>query len=411
MGATASAVAWDAVRTRSLLFIFGGVGALLASGYGVLFALLDEYRDQYGISESALGFVIGVGFLAGFVAQVTIAPHADRGHARRIVLIGIALGVAGLLMMAWAQAIVPLLAGRVVMGLGVGMATPAIRRIVILADPDRLGHNLGVLLAAEVGGFAAGPALSASMVGRFGIPSPFLTIAVATAAFVPFVVRTAVDEGSADEAPTQRFAFDLLRTPRFAAAVALGCGVWLMIGAFDSLWSVALKDLHASEWIANLGITLFALPLVVLAAPGGRLAQRVGPFTVGILGLTAAAGFMVAYGLVPTGGVMFAVAMVHGVTDGISISSTGVAVGQVVPRERQAGAQGVLGGLQTLAAGVSAPVIGAVYDHAGRRPAYLTSAAMMAAFVALGLGLLVIDRRRTGGAPGRARSIARTTSP
>ena len=44
----------------------------------------------------------------------------------------------------------------------------------------------------------------------------------------------------------------------------MGCAVWVMIGAFDALWAVALDDLDTAEWIANLGITLFALPLVVL---------------------------------------------------------------------------------------------------------------------------------------------------
>ena len=148
-----------------------------------------------------------------------------------------------------------------------------------------------------------------------------------------------------------------------------------MIGAFDALWSVALDDLEASDWLANLGITLFALPLVVFGSAGGRLAQRVGPFRVGTFGLALAAGFMALYGVLPTAGAMFAVAMVHAVSDGLTVSSTGVAVGMVVPTERQAGAQGVLGGLQTLTAGVTAPIIGTLYEHAGRTAAYSVSAA------------------------------------
>ena len=133
-----------------------------------------------------------------------------------------------------------------------------------------------------------------------------------------------------------------------------------MIGAFDALWSLALDDLDAPEWLANLGITMFALPLVAFGAIGGRLAQRVGPFRVGTLGLLLGAGYMALYGFMPSGVAMFAVAMVHAVSDGLTVSSTGVAVGLVVSRERQAGAQGVLGGMQTLAAGITAPVIGAL---------------------------------------------------
>ena len=157
-----------------------------------------------------------------------------------------------------------------------------------------------------------------------------------------------------------------------------------MIGAFDALWAVVLDDLETNEWIANLGITLFAVPLVVLGAAGGRLSQRVGPFRVATVGLLLGAMFMMLYGLVPTGGMMFAVAMVHAVSDGFTISSTGVAVGMVVPGARQAGAQGVLGGFQTLVAGAAAVLSGVLYEHAGRTTAYAVNAALMVVLVVAG---------------------------
>jgi MFS family permease len=373
------------MRPKSMVLPFGLLMAMLGAGYGVLFTMLDDYRDQYGISESALGVVIGLGFLSGFLSQILIAPFADRGYARRVVLAGMAFDVCGLLVMAFSKAFVPLLAGRLVMGIGVGMAFPAIRRIVILAEPDRLGHNIGRLLAFDVGGFAAGPAISAALVGPFGIPAPFLVIAGATAIALPFVTRVEVTE--AVEPPVQRFAFDLLRIRPFAGAVVLGSAVFLMIGAFDALWAVVLDDLNTNEWIANLGITLFALPLILLGSIGGRLAQRVGPFRVGTIGLLGGALFMALYGMVPTGGAMFAVAMVHAVNDGLTVSSTGVAVAMVIPVERQAGAQGVLGGFETLTAGITAPIAGVLYEHAGRTAAYGAAAAGMVVFVVVGATL------------------------
>jgi MFS family permease len=380
-----------------LLLTFGLVLALLAMGYGALFSMLDDIRDEYGIGESALGAVIGIGFLAGFVSQIVIAPLADRGHARLLVYGGVALNVVGLLLLAASTAFLPLLVGRFVMGIGIGMAVPAIKRIVIVAEPDRIGHNVGRLLAADVAGFAAGPALSALLVDPFGIPAPFLTIAAATLVAMPFVVRNArVTESP--EPPQQRLALDLLRIRPFAGAVLLGGAVFLMIGAFDALWAVVLDDLETNEWIANLGITLFALPLVVLGAVGGRLAQRVGPFPVATVGLLLGAMFMMLYGLVPTGGMMFTVAMFHAVSDGLTVSSTGVAVGMVVPASRQAGAQGVLGGFQTLVAGAAAVLSGVLYEHAGRTTAYSVTAVLMVVLVVAG-ALLARSAWRLRGAP------------
>ncbi len=374
------------MRTRSVVVVFGALTALFASGYGVMFTVLDEFRDEYGIAEGALGLVVAMGFLSSFLAQVTIAPLADRGHARVLILIGMVCNIAGLLGMAFGSDVAVLLSSRFVMGVGVGLAYPAARRIVIIADPDHLGQNLGRLLAADVAGFAAGPAVSAVLVGPFGIAAPFLLIAGLMVAFFPLVLRTRVAGAGADadaEVPP-RFAFDLLRIRPYLAALCMGSAVFMMIGAFDALWALVLDDLQASDLIANLGITLFAIPVVIFGSIGGRLAQSIGPFRYGTLGLMVGAAAMIAYGHAPSGGVMLAISVVHAVNDGLTVSSSGVAVGMVVPAERQASAQGLLGGAETLVAGITATVIGQVYQHLGRTVAYTSCAVAMVVLIISG---------------------------
>ena len=369
-----------------MIFVaFGGLMASLAAGYGVLFTIVDDYRDDHGISETAIGVVIGIGFVAAFLSQVLIAPYADRGHARKVVLFGVGIHVVGLLLMGFSTTLAPILIGRFISGLGIGAAVPAARRIVILADPNHLGQNLGRLLAAEVFGFALGPAISAVLVGPLGIPAPFVVVAAATVVMLPFVARVAVDEGTGTA--HRRLAVDLLRIRPFAGAVVLGAAVFVMIGSFDALWALVHSDLGTTKWVANLGITLFALPLIVLGPIGGRWAQVYGPFKVAVAGLMAGAVFMSLYGVMPTGGLIFAVAMLHAISDGFTVSSTGVAVGMTVPEERQAGAQGVLGGAQALSAGVMAVVTGALYDQFGRTVAYAVCGSVMLVLVATGAWL------------------------
>jgi MFS family permease len=370
---------------RLVFFAFGGLMACLAAGYGVLFTIVDDYRDKYGISESSIGMVIGLGFLAGFLSQLLIAPYADRGHARLIVLVGVLVNVFGLVLMAMSTTLLPILLGRFIAGVGVGAAAPAVRRIVILADPANLGSNLGRLLAADVFGFAMGPAISAVLVGPFGIKAPFLVVAAATLVLLPIVARVRVNESV--DVVQRRLAIDLLRIKPFAGAVIMGSAVFVMIGTFDALWALVHKDLGTSEWIANLGITLFALPLIVLGPIGGRLAQTIGPFKIATLGLLCGAMFMFLYGVMPTGGLIFTVAMVHSIFDGLTVSSTGVAVGLTVPEDRQAGAQGVLGAAQALAAGAMAVITGSLYEASGRVAAYSMCALTMVALVGVGIWL------------------------
>lgn len=369
----------------TLFVAFGGLMASLAAGYGVLFTIVDDYRDDYGISETAIGIVIGIGFVAAFLAQVLIAPLADRGHARRVVLFGVAVNVIGLLLMGFSTTLTPILIGRFISGVGIGAAIPAARRIVILADPNHLGQNLGRLLAADVFGFALGPAVSALLVGPFGIPAPFIVVALATAVLLPFVARVQVAESTAP--PKRRLAVDLLAIRPFAGAVVFGATLFVMIGSFDALWAMVHSDLGTNEWIANLGITLFALPLIVLGPRGGRLAQVHGPFRLATVGLLLGALFMSLYGVLPSGTWIFAVAMVHALADGLTVSSSGVAVGMVIPEDRQAGAQGVLGAAQALSAGIMAVVTAVLYDSFGRTTAYLVCAAVMVALVAIGAWL------------------------
>ena len=148
------------MRSRSAaLWIFAGLSAALASGYGVLFTIVADYRETYGISETAIGWLIGVGFIAAFFSQTLVAPIADRGYARRVIVAGVAINIAGLLLMAFGESLSILMLGRIISGIGIGGSLPAIRRVVILTDNENLGANLGRLLSADVFGFAMGLSL------------------------------------------------------------------------------------------------------------------------------------------------------------------------------------------------------------------------------------------------------------
>lgn len=362
---------------RSQVLLFGLTTAVMSSGYGVMFTVLDDFRDEYGIQAEWLGLIVGVGFLTSFVAQIFLAPIADRGHARNLVIGGVLMNVVGMVVMAFGESLLPLLGGRFVSGIGIGMAFPAIRRIVVNADPDNLGNNLGLLLSSDVAGFAAGPALSAIMVPSLGLSAPFLTIAALAILCLPVILRVQFTEhaGSADSGP--RFAFDLLRHRPMVSGLLMGACLFLMIGTFDALWAVVMDDLDASEFLSNAGISIFALPLIIFGAYGGRLAQRVGPFRLGPLGLIIGAGCVFLYGFMPTGILMLVVGSVNALNDGLTASSTAVAVGMVAPADRQAGAQGMLGAAETLTGGITAVLAGVLYSWGGRVLAYSTAAVIM----------------------------------
>lgn len=366
--------------------------AIMSMTYGVMFTMLDDYRDEYGISESGLGLVLAIGFFAAFVGQITLAPLADRGHAKRMMIMGFALVVVGCLVMAFGTTLIALLSGRLIMGVGTGMSLPALRKIVIVSDPDNLGSNMGRLLSVDIAGFALGPMLSAVLIGPFGLASPFLVISAAVVGITVALSRVSVPETAHDDRPSERFAFDLLRIPAVSGGVLIGVALFIMIGTFDSLWAIMMEDLDAADWIANMGVSLFAIPMALLGPYGGRLAQRKGPYRVGAIGMTVGAVCMTLYGFLPTPALMLVVFFVHIMNDGFTVTSAGVAVGMAAPPERQAGAQGLLGGVQTLMGGLAASLAGWSYDHLGRGPTFVITAAVMLACTASGL-VLAGDKR------------------
>jgi MFS family permease len=357
----------------TLLFAIGSSSCL----YGVMFTMLDDFRNNFGIAESALGFIVGVGFFTSFLGQVSIAPLADRGRAKRLIILGLSLEVIGCIGMALGETFMILFISRVIMGFGAGSALPALRRVIIVADPENFGRNLGRILSFEVAGFASGPVISVIFAESFGIPGPFVFLATIISLFVFVVSRIAVPETAEENHPTERFAIDLLKNRAITSGILIGVALFFMIGVFDSLWVLIMDDLDAAQWMANFGVSVFVLPLILLGPFGGKFVQRIGPYRAGGFGMILGAIFMAGYGLMPTPTLMMVVFLFHSLNDGFFVTGAGVAVGTSAPLERQAGAQGLLGGMETLAGGVAASFAGVAYDHLGRTTTFIGTGAIM----------------------------------
>ncbi len=355
--------------------------AVLSQGYGVMFTLIGRFRDDYGIPESQLGAVVGVGFFTSFLAQLFIASLADRGHARVLLLGGIATNALGLLIMAISTSFSGLFIGRLVMGLGIGSAYPAIRRAIAVAEPDRVGENTGRMLSADVLGFLMGPMIAFAVVDRWGINAPFY-IGIGLGAFA-LVLCWRVPMGAVvgDPVRSQRLALDLLGERWMQSAVLLGVAFFAMIGTFDALWAVRITDLVGDEDKAGpyiqLGIVIFALPLVLLGRIGGRFVERRGPFRMSVATLALGVCFVSLYGLVAFPVVLVMIGVVQATVDSFGASGIPVAVTHHAPPDRIAGAQGLVGAVQTLTGGIAAIIAGVLYDHFGPVPTYAAASVLM----------------------------------
>jgi len=361
---------------------------VLASGYGVMFTMLDDWRAEYGIQETGLSMIIAVGFFTSFIAQLTIAPYADRGHARKLMTVGMAANAAGALIMAFGSSLPLFLLGRFVMGVGAGIAIPAIKRIVIVSDPENMGGNLGRGVSIEVGGFAIGPVIAALTVDSINLAAPFILIAVLITIAGAIIARLNITETAVEDRTEERFAIDLLKNRAVLGSILVGVALYVMIGVYDSLWVIMMDDLKAPHWIGNAGVALFGLPWIFFGALGGRIAQKHGPLRVSAFGLALGSLYMTSYGFMTMPYFMLGVGLTQSILDSLTVTGIGVAVAQATPPERQAGASGLLGGMQTLMGGIAAMSAGTMYEHFGQKFAFTATGVAMAILVSLGCFLV-----------------------
>ena len=353
----------DRAREPRLLSYYLAQGLCMGSLASVV-TLLGELRDEFSLSETQIGLVVGAGFFTAFVTQIMLARVADRGYAPLMVRIGLLAAAASMIGFAASGDFWALVASRAMLGVAIGMAQPAIRRTVILADPAHTGRNLGRLGVVEVVWFALTPAAAAFLAEGFDLDTPFYVLSGIAVATVAIMGRLESDEGALGIRTTS--SVRLLGDRVVAGTLLLVTSQFVMIGAWEAVWAVSLVDLGAATWEIGVSFTLFAIPLGALAPVAGSWAQRTGGLRLCVGGLIASAASCVFLGVFDSVWGLVGLSMVMGIGAGLGYTAGLYAYSQTVTDDRQASSQGLMGAGEVLLGGVTS-VLGAwLYDIAGR---------------------------------------------
>jgi predicted MFS family arabinose efflux permease len=370
------------VRSSPPITLFVVTGALSLSN-GAVFALLAELQDRFGFETWGLGLIAGAAFLAGFFAHVGLARFADRGYARRLLVVGLLLAAVGTIGMGLGSSLWAFVAARVLIGLGYGTFIPAARRLVISADPARAGRQLGRLASFSVGGFVLGPPLAAGVSELAGPRAPFLAIAAVVLICLPPVLRTEVSEVAREAEP--RVVRQLLAIPAVQAALLVGAAFYLSIGVFEAVWARLLTDLGASTLTVGLTLLGFGVVMAGFAPIGGRLADRFGGFRVAAIAMVLTVPVMALYGHLTSLIALSVLIAVHAFSDGTVTPGTQLGITRAAPEQHAAASQGLLEAVGFLMAAVAAIGAAPVYQAFGAAWLFGGSAGLMLAFVGLAI--------------------------
>ena len=359
------------------LILFG-----MSAGLASVMTLLAEFRNKLGFSQFGIGLGVATGFVAAFVASIVFAPQADRGRAPLMLRSGLLLGIAGLLVVAMTNDLWHFVVGRALFGLAFGIAHPAARRTVIVADPENLGLNMGRLGAFDVAGFVVGPTVAALLHALGGFRTPFWTMAALLALLVPTAWRARPDTAARDI--ERRRPTDLFRNRRLVGAFFVVASYFVFIGAFESIWVLEMDHRGAEQWQIGAAVTVVALPIAVLSPWGGVLAQRYGARRWALGVLTTCAVFSASFGLVDGLVALVALTAACSCAEGIGFPSTPMLVSAAVPEDRQAAAQGLASAVEVGTAAVASLGLAAIYDTSGDTVAWAVTAGTMVVLLVVG---------------------------
>ena len=337
----------------------------------VIFSLLSDLQDKYHFSDAGLGLIAGSGFAVGLVGQLLLAPFADRGHAKLLLLCGLGMAVAGSVLFALSSSLAMLVLSRAVVGFSNSLFLPASRAMVISISDDDVGRRLGTISGVELAGFVTGPVIGGLLVGPFGLRVPFLAAGSFALAGALMLAPRALPEPPIGE--RHRLAFDLLRLPRVRAGVLMSMALFLPVGFYDATLDRYLTDLGASNALIGMGFLAYGIPFALLATTGGRIADRRGALRVAFISTVLVGPMTAIYGFMRIPELIVGLSAVEGLVQAIGVPAAQAVVAEGAPRGRAAAAQGLAGSGNLLIAAITAYSAGTLYKHVG--PAWMFSIA------------------------------------
>lgn len=360
--------------------------AVTMAGVASIFPLLAEFERRYELSTASLGWIAGMSFASALVTQLTLSRYADRGYSNLLLRAGLAAGALGLLWFAAATELWQFVLARALLGVAVGAVLPAARRAVLVTAADNPGERLGILYAWYLSGFVIGPPIAGLLTVATDVRLPFLLYGLGTAAVWVYAMRTLrVPEVRRDD--SNGLPFDnrvlrrLVRRRTVVAAVLVIVSFRFSVGVFEPLWATHLDRLGASTLLITFTLTMFALPMLLVARRAGRLSDQLGPRLTSVVSAAATVPIMFVYGHVTGLAWIIILVIPHGLLEAIQSPGTQAALAEAAPDEDTAAAQGLGEAAGSAAAAIGAFTAAPIYAAFGAAWAWGIGGATMAALL------------------------------
>jgi MFS family permease len=359
-----------------------GIGPLLICGFSVpmsvsmIFPALSDLQDKYDFSDAGLGFIAAAGFMASLLVSLFVAPFADRGKPKKLVLIALVLASLGSILFAFGNTLWMFVVARAISGAALGTSGPAIKAIAANIDKTRAAERLGRLRGVELAGFTGGPLIGATLIAPFGLRGAFLIFGVfALVAFVIVAPKELPSLPSTEE--SKRLSIELLKYRPIRAAALASLTLFIPVGIYDALWDRYITDRGGNNFMVGMTFLLYTIPFILLGAKGGRMADKAGAAKMTVIGIFMTAPLVMLYGFLPSAILLVSFSMVEGVVGSLSIPATQSLMAQVAPHGRASAAQGLNGTGDLIAGSIMSLIAPIIYGSHGPEATFTFAAVLM----------------------------------
>ena len=371
------------VRTISLVAIAHAMSHFLQLFIAPLFPLL---KDDLGVSYTALGAVTGLYYGVSGICQTLAGFAADRFGARRVMLFGITLCVAGAVLVGFARSYEALVFAAIVGGIGNSVFHPSDFAILnARVTPARLGFAYSWHSMAGSLGYAVAPLISVTLAAQLGWHG---AVFVAASVGAAVLVGIALNGAALEVAPTrggggQGRVADDIRV--LMSAPVLMCFAYFLLVAFVF---IAMQAFSVTAMVSVFGVNMALASAALTAYMGGSAggifaggfvaARGWKPAYVASGGMAASALVMLMVGLnVFPGFTLPVVLAIAGFANGITQPSRDLLVRQTTPKGSTGAVYGfVYSGLDL--GSVVAPVyFGWLLDGGGPQWVFLSSSIVL----------------------------------
>ncbi|GAA2233589.1 MULTISPECIES: MFS transporter [Kitasatospora] len=399
---------WNAVRGIRVGLVAGALLFLLI-GANLATPIYPVLQQRLGLTalDTTILFTIYVFALVPVLAAV--GHWSDHLGRRAMILPAVALAAGGDALFATAGSFGQLAAGRAVQGIAVGLSTGAAGAALGDLLPEHQTLAAKLTLACSAGGVALGPVVGALLAGGSNpLLTPFLVHALALLALcVPLaVVHPRMPGGLRPESAPPRITTPAHLRPKrlalpargrreFLLAAGAGFVSYAVFGVYLSLApAFSAKVLHTSSHLT--GAVVAALLLGSSAA-----AQLLVPPTadrlviaLGMTGLAAGLGMVVAAGYTGTPALLFIGSVLGGACQGVAFRSLFTTAVAAMDPERRGSELSTLWVIIYLGSSLPIVGVGALVRSYGLLPS-VSGFVGLAAAACLGLAGAVVGRRRT----------------